>query len=298
MPLNVVIAGASGFLGSHLSEELRDRGHTVTALVRRPASGPNQSQWDPYAGRLDQDVIEAADVVVNLAATPTVGNPHSRKRIDAMRESRVTTTRVLAEAVARAASKPAYLAGNAVGFYGDHGDELVTEASDSRGDSALTALSRDWEDASAPAREAGARVCRLRTAPVMDRTSPPLQQLRLLFKTGLGARLGDGRQYFPMVSLRDWLGAVVFLAEHDTFSGPVNITCPRTPTNAEFTKALGRAVNRPTFLFAPAPVLKIAAGAMAPELLGSMNIVPAALEESGYRFTDRDVDAVLAAALG
>ena len=241
-------------------------------------------------------MIEAADVVVNLAATPTVGNPHSSKRIAEMRESRVTTTKVLAEAIAGTASKPAYLAGNAVGYYGDHGDEVITEESDSRGDSALTAMSRDWEAASEPAREAGARVCRLRTAPVMDRTSPPLKQMRLAFKAGLGARIGDGRQYFPIVSLRDWLAATAFLAEHDTAAGPFNICCPSTPTNAEFTDALARAVHRKALLVAPARVLKVAAGAMAPELLGSLNTQPVAIEELGYRFVDRHVDAVLVAA--
>ena len=131
MPLNVVIAGASGFLGSHLSEELRRRGHTVTALVRRPTTAARTSRtWDPYAGTLDPDVIEAADVVVNLAATPDVGNPHSQQAAShACARAGVTTTRVLAEAIAEhRPSKPAFLAGNAVGYYGDHGDELVTEA--------------------------------------------------------------------------------------------------------------------------------------------------------------------------
>jgi uncharacterized protein (TIGR01777 family) len=214
-----------------------------------------------------------------------------------MRESRVVTTRVLADAIAGSERKPAFLAGNAVGYYGDHGDEVVTEESGSNGDSPLTRMCRDWEAAVAPAVEAGARVCRLRTAPVMDRTSPPLKQLRILFKTGLGARLGNGRQHFPVVSLPDWLAAVAFLAEHDTASGAFNICCPTTPTNAEFTKALARAVHRPAFLFAPAPVLKVAAGHLAPEVLGSINVVPAALEAAGYRFTDRDIDAVLSSGL-
>jgi uncharacterized protein (TIGR01777 family) len=296
MPLNVVIAGASGFLGSHLSDEMRRRGHAVTALVRRPTAGAGESTWDPYAGTLDRDVIERADVVVNLAATPTVGNPYSRKRIAGMRESRVTTTRVLAEAIAGSERKPSFLAGNAVGYYGDHGDEVITEESDSRGDSPLTAMSRDWEAASDPARDAGARVCRLRTAPVMDRTSPPLKQMRLAFKAGLGTRMGNGRQYFPMVSLRDWLAAAAFLAEHESASGPFNICCPTTPTNAEFTDALARAVHRKAFLVVPGPVLKVAAGQMAPELLGSLNIRPVAIEALGYRFEDRHVDDVLVAA--
>jgi uncharacterized protein len=297
MPLNVVIAGASGFLGSHLSEDLRTRGHAVTALVRRPTTAPDESTWDPYEGTLEPELIEAADVVVNLAGTPTVGNPHSGKRMEKMRDSRVATTRVLAHAIAASERKPVFLAGNAVGFYGDHGDEVVTEESDSRGDSALTRMTRDWQAATDPAREAGARVCVLRTAIVMDRNSPPLQQQRLLFGSYLGARLGNGRQYFPIVSLRDWLDAVRFLAEHDSVDGPVNIAAPRPPTNAEFTRALARALNRPAFLVAPTPVLKVALGKMAPDLLGSINIRPVALEKAGYGFTDRDVDAVLAAAL-
>jgi uncharacterized protein len=297
VPLDVVIAGASGFLGSRLSEELRSRGHTVTALVRRPTTAPDESQWDPYTGTIEPEVIERSDVVVNLAGTPTAGNPHSRKRLEKMRESRVVTTRVLADAIAGSERKPAFLLGTAVGYYGDHGDELVTEESGSNGDSPLTVMSRHWAAAAEPAAAAGARVCWMRTAPVMDQAGPPLKQLRLLFKAGLGARLGSGRQYFPVVSVRDWLGAAVFLAEHDEASGPFNLCCPQTPTNAEFTEALGRAVHRPTFLFAPAPVLKVAAGHLAPEVLGSMNIVPAALEAAGYRFSDRDIDAVLAAGL-
>ena len=294
--MNIVIAGASGFLGSHLSETLRGRGHHVTPLVRREP-GPGESRWDPYAGRLDSAVIEGADVVVNLAGTPTAGNPHSSRGARGMRESRVTTTAVLADAVAGATSKPAFIAGGGIGFYGDHGDEVVDETSDSRGDEFMTALSRDWQSAADPAVAAGARVAVLRTAPIVHRTSPPLAQLLPLFKLGLGARLGDGRQYFPMVSLRDWLGGVAFLVEHDTASGPFNLCCPHTPTNAEFTDALAQAVGRRARLAAPRFVLDKAAGRLANELLGSVRSEPAALVAAGYAFQDEDVRDVLAAAL-
>jgi uncharacterized protein (TIGR01777 family) len=294
--MKIVIAGASGFLGSHLSETLRGRGHDVTPLVRRDA-GPGESRWDPYTGRLDRAVIEEADVVVNLAGTPTAGNPHSPKWARGMRESRVTTTAVLADAVAGAASKPAFIAGGGIGFYGDHGDEVVDETSDSRGDEFMTALSRDWQSAADPAVEAGARVCALRTAPIMDRTSPPLAQLVPLFKLGLGARLGDGRQYFPMISLRDWLGGVTFLVEHDTASGPFNLCCPHTPTNGEFTDALAQALGRRARLAAPRFVLERAAGRLANELLGSVQSEPAALLAAGFTFQDEDVRDVIAAAL-
>ncbi|MFC6285774.1 TIGR01777 family oxidoreductase [Nocardioides sp. GCM10027113] len=297
MTRHVVIAGASGFLGRHLSKSLIDRGHAVTALTRKQSSAPDESTWDPYEGKVDQGLIEEADVVVNVAGSPTAGNPHSEKWARELRESRVVTTQVLADAIAATDSKPVFLAGNAIAFYGDHGSEVLTEDADSRGDSLMTQVCREWQAAAEPAVDAGARVAILRTAPVMDRTSPPLKQLRLLFKTGLGGRLGDGRQYFPVISLRDWVAAVTWLAENDDLSGPVNLCCPTTPTNAEFTRALARAVNRPALTFVPAPVLKVAAGRMAPEVLGSQNLRPAALEAAGFSFRDRDVTSVLASAL-
>ena len=295
--MRIVIAGASGFLGTHLTDELQARGHQVTRLVRRPAASADESTWDPYAGTFEPDVVEAADVVVNLAGTPTAGNPHSGTWARALRESRVTTTRVLARAIAEAGSKPAFLAGNGISWYGDHGDQVLTEASDSRGHALLTEVTREWQAATTPASEAGARVCVLRTSPVMDRRSEPLKELRRVFRLGLGARLGDGRQYMAMISLRDWLGAVVHLAEHPTANGPFNLCCPQTPTNAEFTRALAQAVHRPAVAFVPKAALRIGAGKMAPELLGSLNVRPAALTESGYEFRDPDVTAVLAAGL-
>jgi uncharacterized protein (TIGR01777 family) len=289
----IVIAGASGFLGRHLTAELVDRGHAVIALTRRPTSAPDESSWDPYADVYDRAVIERADVVVNLAGTPTIGNVHSRKWARDLRESRVTTTRVLARAIAGSARRPAYLAGNAIAWYGDHGDEVVTEASDSRGDSLMTSLCREWQDVADPAVEADARVCFLRTAPVMDGSGAPLKQLRLLTKLGLGARLGDGRQRMAMISLRDWVGGAAHLVEHGDVSGPVNLCSPETPTNAEFTDALARELERKARLVAPGFAVKLGAGPVAGEVLGSINLRPTVLEDSGYSFRDRTVHEVV-----
>lgn len=294
--MHVVMGGASGFLGTHLTRELQTRGHRVTALTRGSATGPDQSRWDPAAGVVDAAVIESADVVVNLAGAPTAGNPHSRKWAEALRDSRVQSTGTLATAIAASERTPAFLAGNGISVYGDRGAEPLTEAADSRGHALLTEVSRVWEAAAAPAREAGARVCILRTSPVMDRQSEPLRTLRRLFRLGIGGRLGDGRQYFPMISLRDWVGAVAFLAEGEA-SGPVNLCCPRTPTNAEFTQALGRAVGRPAVIPVPSFAISAGAGRMSPELLGSRNAVPQALLDAGFEFRDADVTAVLAAGL-
>jgi hypothetical protein len=296
--MTIVIAGASGFLGTHLTAELVSRGHAVVGLVRRPTSAPDESTWDPYAGVYDRELFERADVVVNTAGSPTIGNPHSRKWARELRESRVTTTRVLAEAIAGSERRPSFVAGNAIAWYGDHGDEVVTEESDSRGDSLMTEVTRAWQDAATPAVEAGARVCVLRTAPVMDRRAAPLKQLRPLFKTGLGVRLGDGTQRMAMVSLRDWTAAVAHLIEHDTASGPFNVCCPQTPTNAEFTDALARAVGRKARLFAPKFAIELGAGPLAPEALGSLDLRPAALEAVGFGFRDRTVHEVVRTALG
>ncbi|MFC7359354.1 TIGR01777 family oxidoreductase [Nocardioides astragali] len=295
--MRVVIAGASGFLGTHLTAQLRSHGHEVTPLVRREAREARESRWDPYAGVLDQTVVDSADVVVNVAGSPLFGNPHSSRYRQQLFESRIVTTRVLSEAVARAGGRPALLANNGTSYYGDHGSDVLTEDCESRGDALLTRLAREWQAATAPASEAGARVCVLRTAPVLDRASVTLKLLKGLFWCGLGARLGDGRQYFPLISLRDWVGAAVYLAESRDVSGVFNLCCPHTPTNLAFTEALAAALHRPAFLAAPAGVLRLGAGQMAPELLNSLNVRPAALERAGYDFEDEDVREVLAAAL-
>jgi uncharacterized protein (TIGR01777 family) len=296
--VHVVVAGASGFLGGHLVSALTDRGHGVTRLVRRPAEAADQSRWDPARGEMDPAVIEAADVVVNVAGSPTMGNPHSRKWATALRESRVQSTGTLAAAIAGSARKPAFLAGNGISIYGDHGPQPLTEASDSRGHAFLTEVAREWQAAAGPAVDAGARVCILRTAPVLDRRSEPLKALRKLFRLGIGGRLGNGRQYFPVVSLRDWVAAVVFLAESEEARGPFNLCCPETPTNAEFTRALARAVGRPAAIPVPSFAIRVGAGRMSPELLGSLNASPQALIDAGFEFRDQDVTAVLAASLG
>jgi uncharacterized protein (TIGR01777 family) len=295
--VHVLVAGASGFLGRHLVEALRARGDQVRTLTRSAPKGVDEVGWDPASGKLDPSALDDVDVVVNVAGSPTLGNPHSGTWARELRESRVSTTRTLAEAIAEHPGRPAFLAQNGVGWYGDHGPEVITEASDSRGDAFMTQVSRDWQDAATPAVDAGARVCFLRTVPVYDRTSPPLKQLLLMFKLGLGAQLSDGRQFFPVISLRDWVGAAVHLAHDPSVSGPVNMCAPRTPTNAEFTQSLASALHRKALLRVPAFVIRPGAGRMANEVLGSLNVTPEVLDKAGFEFHDQDVDDVLATAL-
>ena len=295
--MHVVVGGATGFLGRNLVEALQAQGHTTTSLVRREPTADDESRWDPATGMLEAQVIEDADVVVNAAGSPTIGNPYSKRWARNLRESRVASTSLLAEAIAASARKPAFLAGNAVAVYGDHGDEEVTEAGDSRGHTLMAEVTRAWEAAASPAIDAGARVCVLRTSPVMDRESEPLRMLRRLFRLGLGGKVGSGLQHFPLVSLRDWLAGVVHLAEHPGASGRFNLCCPRTPTYTEFTQALARAVGRPALLPVPTAAVRIGAGPLAPELLSSVNLVPRALQDAGFEFRDRDVTEVLASGL-
>jgi uncharacterized protein (TIGR01777 family) len=294
--MRFLLAGSSGFLGTHLREHLLGRGHDVVRLARRPP-GAGEVQWSPYDGQVDAAAVEAADVVVNVAGSATLGNPHSKKWARELRQSRVTTTSVLAQAIAASERKPAFLAGNAIGFYGDHGDEVVNETTPSVGNTLLSQVTRDWQRATQPAVDAGARVCVLRTAVVLDGRSAPLKPQVLQFRAGAGGRLGPGTQYYPVVSVRDWVAAVTFLAEHDAVSGPVNICTPNPPTNAEFTRALAERVHRPAVLNVPAGVIRVTAGAMAAEVLNSVRAVPQALLDAGFTFADPDIGAILDTAL-
>ncbi len=295
--MRIVMAGASGLLGTALGDRFRADGHDVVRLVRRPSQSHDESTWDPHAGEIDHAVVEGADVVVNTAGVSLLANPHSKKWARQMRDARVNTTATLARAISTVGGAPAFMAGNGSSIYGDHGIEPVTEESDSRGDALFTRITREWQAATEPAVEAGSRVCVLRTAPVATRSNPLYRLQVPLFRLYLGTRLSSGRQYFPLISLRDWVGAVAHLAAHPAASGPFNLCCPMTPTNEEYTQALAAVLGRKAFLAVPAPVLRLAAGPMAPETLNSINLRPAALEDAGYEFQDQDVRDVLAAML-
>ena len=281
--MRFLIAGGTGYLGTALRRRLELDGHEITVLTRG-APDPGQVRWDPARVPLGVDVVENADVVVNVSGSSLLGNPHSSSYARRLFESRVQTTRVLAEAIAESGRKPAFLAGNGSSYYGDHGDEELTEESDSRGDALLTRVTRDWQAATEPASGAGARVCVLRTAPVFGPGSMAAKALRLIFRLGLGGRLGNGRQYFALVSTHDWVEAVARLATDDEFEGPVNLATPQPATNAEFTAGLGRALHRPTVVRVPAPLIRLGAGPMAPELLNSVRMRPEALLRSGFEF--------------
>ncbi len=296
--MRIIVAGASGFLGRPLVEHLRGRDHDVVRLVRREATADDESTWDPYAGQVDRGLIGKSDAVVNLAAASNKGNPYSRRWADALLESRVTTTRVLAEAVSAAETPPAYVVGVGISAYGDHGTSVVTEESPDRGGDALLArVVRAWETAARPAFEAGGRVVLMRQAPIVHPGNVPTQQLIPLFRLYLGGRVGRGGQYFPMVSLEDWKAAATFLAENDVPSGPYNVCCPTTPTHREYVETLAGQLHRRAPFVVPTKLLELAMGPLSPEVTNSTNLRPEALLREGFTFQDDDVAKVVATAL-
>jgi uncharacterized protein (TIGR01777 family) len=291
----VVIAGSSGLIGSALTSALRAADHRVLRLVRRAPSGPDELQWNPAAGELDPVELDGVDAVVNLCGVNIGGSRWTGAFKQSLRDSRIEPTEVLATAVARA-GVPTLVNASAVGYYGDTRNQTVDETA-SAGSGFLARLCEDWEAATAAAADAGARVVLARTGLVLSPSGGLLGRMRPLFRLGLGARLGDGRQYMPWISLEDEVRAVVFALATDV-SGPVNLTGPAPVTNAEFTAAVARAVHRPAPLMVPGFAARLAFGDFADEgLLAGQRAIPAVLEAAGFAHHHRTIGEALDYAL-
>jgi uncharacterized protein len=297
--VRILVAGSSGFLGAALVERFAADGHTVTRLVRRPPAAPDEVQWDPAAGELDPAVVGSAHAVVNLAGAPIAGRRWTGRYKEVMRASRVDSTGTLARAIAAlpAADRPAAML-NAAGvhWYGDTGDRAVDEDAPA-GSGFMPDLVRVWEAATRPAESAGVRVVRLRNGLVLHRAGGLLKPLLIPFRLGLGGRIGNGRHYMPVVSRADWLTAVVFLLNRTDIEGPVNMTGPAPVTNAQFTKALGAQLRRPTIVPVPALALRLAVGEAAAVMLDSLRVVPKVLSRAGFQYQHPDVRSALRSAL-
>lgn len=297
--MHIVIAGASGFLGRSLTTALRGGGHQVTRLVRGDDPSADASFWDPSAGRVDGALIADADVLINLAGSPISQWPRTGRRAAEILNSRIHATDTLVSAVTAAPRPPALLSGSGYSWYGaDRGAEILDESSSAGRQGFLAGVAQAWERAAAPAAEAGARVAFLRTSIVLDQSGGALRLMKLPFQFGLGARIGSGRQFFSCISRRDWVDAVCFLVEHEEVAGPVNLSAPQTPTNADFTQALGEALHRPTPLVAPGFAVRGVLGSLADELLGSLRLRPQRLLDAGFDFSDPAIDDIVGAALG
>lgn len=290
----VAIAGSSGLIGSALVSALRSAGHEVLRIVRRAPSGAAELRWDPEAGDIDVGALVGVDAVVNLCGIGLGERRWSGAFKQNLRDSRITPTEVLSAAVADA-GVPVLVNASGVGIYGDTGNRAVDESAPA-GSGFLARLSQDWEDATAAARDAGVRVVLARTGIVLAASGGALARLRPLFSLGLGARLGSGRQYMSWISMEDEVRALLFAITQGTLAGPVNLTGPAPVSNAEFTTALGRAVNRPTPMLLPGFAVRAALGEFAESLLTGQRAIPAVLEQSGFQFRHHTIGEALSAA--
>lgn len=288
----VAIAGSSGLIGSALTTALRTTDHRVIRLVRRRPSGADEVFWNPDTGEFDTGELAGVDAVVNLCGVSVGAKRWSGAFKQSLRDSRIGPTEVLAGAVAEA-GVPLLMNASAVGFYGDTRNQVVDETAP-QGAGFLAQLCADWEAATGAAAQHGTRVVLLRTGLVLSPGGGMLSRLRPLFGLGLGARLGNGRQYLPWISLEDQIRAIRFLMTEDEISGPVNLTGPAPVTNGEFTAALGRAVRRPAPMVVPGFALRAVVGEFADEgLLGGQRAIPAALERAGFAFHHKTVGEAL-----
>jgi uncharacterized protein (TIGR01777 family) len=324
MTMKILISGTHGLIGSALVRALAGQGHAVTRLIRgTPSPGEAAVAWDPESNQIDAASLEGFDAVVHLAGENVAAGRWTADRKARIRTSRVAGTRLLSDSLARLASPPKVLAcASAVGYYGDRGEEILDETSPP-GTGFLAGVCRDWEAATEPAAKAGIRVVELRIGMVLATGGGALQKMVEPFRLGLGGRLGSGRQYVSWITLDDVLGAIAHMleggaprvrAEGDSpvfvdtrtgtvplvladtktgtvpLSGPVNVVGPHPVTNAEFTKALGRQLNRPTILPVPAFALRLMFGQMADDLLlSSARVMPRRLLDSGYQFLDAEL---------
>jgi uncharacterized protein (TIGR01777 family) len=299
--VKIAVTGASGLIGGALLPALRADGHEVIQLVRRTPRTAEEHRWDPQHHRIDPALLADVDAVINLAGAPIRPRPFTSGYKQRLVNSRLDATRTVSGAMAAAAAadpdrRRVLLSASAVGFYGDTGSRTVTEQ-DPAGSDFLAQLCAQWEGATAAAEAAGIRVAHLRSGLVLDRSAMLMQVLGPIFRLGLGGRMGNGRQYWPWISLVDEIGAIRHLLSADV-AGPVNLTGPTPVTNAEFTSEVGRQLHRPTVLPVPSFALKLALGEFGrSSVVGGQRALPVRLQESGYEFTHEDLPSALRAAL-
>jgi uncharacterized protein (TIGR01777 family) len=296
--VRIAVTGASGFIGSALVPALQQAGHDVVKLVRRQPEAPDEVRWDPAGDRLDADDLAGVEAAVHLAGA-TVGRRWTAAYKEKIRSSRVAGTALLARTLAQLEPRPRVLvSGSAIGFYGDTGDTAHDE-SGPQGQGFLADVVRQWEAATGPAEDAGIRVCHIRTGLVLSRRGGALPPQLLVWKLGLGGRLGSGKQWQSWIALEDEVAAIRFLLDRDDISGPVNLVAPEPVTQREFARRLGAALHRPAPWVVPPVALRVALDGFADEgLLIGQRLRPRVLEDAGFAFRARSLDDGLRLALG
>lgn len=298
--MKVLLSGSSGLVGSALVPFLTDAGHQVIRLVRsQPRLEGAEIRWDPEAGDIDAAGLKGLDAAVHLAGESIAAGRWTAAKKARILESRVKGTRLLAEALAGLEQPPKVLvSASAVGYYGDRGEEILREESDS-GSAFLSEVCRQWEAATGPAAAGGIRVVNLRFGIILSAAGGALPRLLTPFRLGLGGTLGSGKQFMSWIAIDDVIGVILHALTTETLRGPVNAVAPQPVTNREFTKTLGRVLERPTLFPIPAFAARLAFGEMADELLlASQRVEPARLLASGYRFQFPELEGALRHLLG
>jgi hypothetical protein len=292
--MKILITGATGLIGSKLIRLLSGEGHSVTRLTRsRTETSLNTAYWDPGGGDIEGGKLEGHDAVVHLAGETIEGRWTAEKKRK-IEESRIRGTKLLTETLAALDSKPRVMvSASGIGYYGDRGDEVLTEES-GPGAGFLALLSVKWEGALGTAADAGIRLVNMRLGIVLTPDGGALSKMLTPFKLGLGGRMGNGKQYWSWIAIDDVLSAIYHSLVSDDLRGPVNFTAPGPVTNGEFTEALANALGRPAFLHVPAFALRALLGEMADEtMLSSTRAVPSRLLGSGFKFRYPDIKSAL-----
>jgi uncharacterized protein len=294
--VRVAVTGSSGLIGSALLPVLRRHGHEPLRIVRREPAAADEIGWDPEAGTIDVDGLTGVDAIVNLAGE-TIGRRWTPARKRRIADSRVGGTRLLAEAAAALEQRPqVFLCASGIGFYGDRGDAVLTEAA-AAGTGFLAQLAEQWQAAAQPARDAGMRVVTFRHGIVLSRRGGALVRLLLPFRLGLGGRVGSGEQWWSWIAIDDAVEAYAYALEHP-LAGPVNLVSPEPVRNRDFATTLARALGRPAIAPFPAFAVRAVFGEMGEEvLLASQRAAPAVLEASGFTIRHRALDDGIASAL-
>jgi uncharacterized protein (TIGR01777 family) len=293
-PMRILVSGSHGLVGKALIRPLTADGHDIVRLVRNKPAGAAELEWHPNEGRIDAAALEGLDAVVHLAGESIASGRWSDEKKRAIRDSRVKGTVLLSDALARLSRPPSlFVSASAIGYYGDRGDELLTETS-APGKDFLSSVCVEWEQATSPAVEKGIRTVHARFGIILDANEGALAKMLMPFRMGVGGRIGNGKQWMSWIAIEDVVNGLKFLIEDRSISGPVNFVAPNAVTNAEFTKALGRVLSKPKLFPVPAFGAGLAFGEMADALLlSSQRVKPAILAERGFKFAQPTLDQAL-----
>lgn len=293
--MKIAITGARGLIGRSTTKVLTDAGHSIICLVRQETNDPNEIFWDPKKGIIAAEKLEGVDAVIHLAGENVASGRWTEEKKQEIRESRVRGTKLISETIANLNNKPKiFLVASAIGFYGERGEETLTEQSNV-GTGFLAAVCQEWEASCHSAVSSGIRVVNLRLGVVLAKEGGALAKMLPPFLIGAGGPIGSGKQYMSWIAIDDVAQIILYALGTDSLKGPVNAVSPEPVTNAYFSTALGKVLHRPAFMPLPDFAARLMFGQMADELLlASAKVVPQKLETSGYKFFYPEIEAALA----